>query len=218
MVLDIIVAIIVLTAMVLGFRKGFAHTFLHTIDWILALVAAVIWSSKLGELIMEKTDFYTTLYNKVEAKFTESFSNATAGFDSLPRIFGDAIDNATSKMAAEMAQTMTDRIFSIICFVLMVLLVKLVIWLIIAVIAKKDEDDDSLIGFTDGLAGMLVGFLKGMIITFVVLALMMPVLNMFSPEKIEFVMKSMENSYFAGDLYENNFLLLIVRDFMHIGG
>lgn len=215
MVLDVIIGIIVVAIMGYSFRRGFVYSFLRTIDWILAVVAAFIWSSKLGEFIMEKTDIYTNMLTKTQEKFKDSMAEATSEMNSLPTIFGDIVSDATNKVASDMAVVVTDRIFGIMCFAIIVIGVKLVIFALITLLSK--ENNDGFLGFTDGIAGMAVGFVKAMIVVFLLLALMLPAVNMLSPEHTDAVMKSLDNSYFAGDLYDNNFLLLIVRDFFHIG-
>ena len=106
--------------------------------------------------------------------------------------------------------------FAILCFALVVIAVKIVIFIIIHLLSKRNNQN-GVVGFADGLAGMVTGFAKGMIVVFVLFALMVPVMNMFFPEHIEAAMKALETSRFAGDLYNNNLLLLIVRDFMHFG-
>jgi len=71
MILDIMIGIIVIVTMVLGFRKGFVYTFIHTIDWILAIVIAFIWSPKLKEILVANTDIYDTFLDNVEGSLDE---------------------------------------------------------------------------------------------------------------------------------------------------
>ncbi len=215
MVIDVIIGIIVIGTMAWSFHKGFVHTFLRTIDWVLAIVAAFLWSSKLGDFLMEKTDIYSNMLERTQEKFQGSMESATSGVNSLPSIFGDFINNTTQKIATDMAIVVTDRIYGILCFALIVIGVKLVIFALITLLSK--ENNEGFLGFTDGIAGMIIGFVKGMILVFLLLALMLPAVNMLSPEHTDAVMKSLDNSYYAGELYDNNFLLLIVRDFFHLG-
>ncbi len=216
MVMDVIVGLIVVGFMAWGIKKGFVYTFLTTIDWILALVAAFLWSSKVAEFLAEKTPIYEKIYEKLLAKFTESAANATTCIDSLPTILGDALVGARDKMTAGLAEVMAERVFAILCFALVVIAVKIAIFIIIHLLSKRNNQS-GVVGFADGLAGMVTGFAKGMIVVFMLFALMVPVMNMFFPEHIEAAMKALETSRFAGDLYNNNLLLLIVRDFMHFG-
>ena len=152
----------------------------------------------------------------MQQEITESAANATTCIDSLPTILGDALAGARDKMTAGLAEVMADRVFAILCFALVVIAVKIVIFIIIHLLSKRNNQN-GVVGFADGLAGMVTGFAKGMIVVFVLFALMVPVMNMFFPEHIEAAMKALETSRFAGDLYNNNLLLLIVRDFMHFG-
>ena len=42
MVLDIIIAAILVLPMAMGLRRGFVYTFIHTLGWIGALIAAPV--------------------------------------------------------------------------------------------------------------------------------------------------------------------------------
>lgn len=48
---------------------------------------------------------------------------------------------------------------------------------------------------------------------FLLFALLVPVLGLIWPELSESIVKSMDDSYIAGFLYNNNVLLILVRDF-----
>ena len=216
MVFDIIVGLIVVLFMAWGIHKGFVYTFLTTVDWILALVAAFLWSSKVAEFLSTKTPLYEKIYEKFLTKFTESAAGATETIEALPSILGDAAANLRDKMTAQLAEIMADRVFAILCFAIVVIAVKVVICIIICLLSKE-KNESGLIGLADGAAGMVMGFAKGMIVVFMLMALMIPVMSMFFPDHIEAAMKALESSRFAGDLYNNNLLLLIVRDFIHFG-
>ena len=58
MIMDILVGLILVGAMVHGLRKGFVHTFIHTIGWVLALVLAYIATPYVKRLIMGETTVY----------------------------------------------------------------------------------------------------------------------------------------------------------------
>ena len=59
---------------------------------------------------------------------------------------------------------------------------------------------------------MCIGFARGVLLIFILLAFLIPVMGMASPESAEAMRDSLDNSTFAGMLYDNNLLLLIVQD------
>lgn len=212
MYLDIAVGVIIILTMVFGFRKGFVFTFIHTVDWILAIVAAFIWSPKLETYLLEKTKIYEWLFTKIDGKFSESLGNATISYNSLPKVLEESLSSLTTTISENLAEKLSDFLFSIVCFILIVLAVKLVLWLILGMLSKKHND-----GFTgaiDGLLGLVAGFVKGFIIVSVLLAIMLPLINLLSPEHIESVTEMLSESTIAGEIYDNNIILMIIRDFI----
>ena len=54
--------------------------------------------------------------------------------------------------------------------------------------------------------------LLGLIVVFLLLALLFPVASLIAPEHAHEIMSWFEGSFFAQDLYDNNLLLLIFSD------
>ena len=50
---------------------------------------------------------------------------------------------------------------------------------------------------------------------FVFLALLLPIVGLFMPENCQTVLEWLDNSIIAGDLYDNNILLILFRDFLN---
>ena len=61
MIMDVLVGLILVGAMVHGLRKGFIHTFIHTIGWVLALVMAYIATPFVKRLLMGETTLYDSM-------------------------------------------------------------------------------------------------------------------------------------------------------------
>ena len=68
------------------------------------------------------------------------------------------------------------------------------------------------VGFMDWLLGCVLGVLSGMFYVFVFLAVIVPVTSLFMPEMSETLMTSFAESKIAGNLYDNNILLILFRD------
>jgi len=115
MILDIAIWSIIILAMVFGFRKGFVYTFIHTIDWILALAAAFIWTPQLKSYLAENTDFYTWLSENIHTKFSETLENADISYNSLPEMIADPLVSASEDLSVSLADSITGFLFSVIC-------------------------------------------------------------------------------------------------------
>lgn len=212
MFLDIAVGAIVIVSMVFGFRRGFVYTFIHTVDWLLAAVAAFIWSPNLSEYLQENTDLFSWLYGKISDKFAESLGNATISFNVLPKVLADSLNSVASDLSGSLALRLSNALFMVFSFILIVLAVKLVLWLVLGLLSKKHNG--GFVGFVDGACGLAAGFVRGMFIVFVLLAVMLPLVSLLSPENIEKASDMLDSAIIAGDLYDNNLLLVIVRDCM----
>ena len=85
------------------------------------------------------------------------------------------------------------------------------IWLIahIFMVPASRRRRKSVIGAADRLAGAAAGAVKGIIVVFILLALLVPVVNLSDPETSAAIMSQLASSQFAGIMYDNNLLLLV---------
>jgi len=212
MVLDIIIGIIVVFAMVQGFRNGFVYTFIHMVGWLLAVVLGFVWSPYVRQFLLDKTDFYDSVHKSITVKLSESMGASDSTFDSLPTIISNGLHSFTANVVNSMATSLADTFFTIMSFIVVVIAIKLILWVLMRLLSKRNRE-----GFTsvfDGILGLLSGFVKGMILIFILLAIMVPILGLASADFSESILKALDNSYIAKDLYDNNLILLIVRDFV----
>ena len=210
MIFDIIVITILVTAMVFGFRSGFIYTFIHTTSWFLAVLISFIWSPQARDFITLHTGIYDSLYNVVLGKFSESFTAADETLAQLPEIIAKVIRSTETNFISTLADTMTSLSVTVISFLLVLLTVKIMLWVITELLSKKKNK-----GFTgalDGILGLAFGIVRGFLIVFLALSLLVPVRSFVSPETASLISDSLDSSAFAKDLYDNNLLMLVIRD------
>lgn len=212
MVLDIIVIVIVLSTMVQGYRHGFLQTFIHTVGWIIALAVSYTWSPKVKTFILDKTNFYQFVYDNIFDKVNTTMSPQEIQ-STLPTIIQEFVTKLTGSFSDSLATGLSDLLFTIISFLVVVMAIQLVLHLIFSLLGKGHND--GLPGFFDGFTGLLFGFIKGVLLVFFLLALMFPIASLAAPNVMTFLMHNLESSRLAGDLYNNNLILLVVRDFMY---
>jgi uncharacterized membrane protein required for colicin V production len=215
MIMDILVGLILIGAMVHGLRKGFIHTFIHTIGWVLALVLAYIATPFVKSLLMGQTTIYASMRQDFARRFSSSLPSTQSSFDSLPANIGDAIGDKvtqlTDSLVQQTATAFAGLAFTLLVFVGLVILVKIILWLVLRLLSK--DYNDGFRNFFDGLFGLIFGLLKGLLIAFVFLAALLPVVNLLSPDYTTFVISSLDSSLFAKDLYDNNFIVLLLQSF-----
>lgn len=210
MIFDIIISAVVVMSMVIGFRSGIIHTFFNTLGWVISLPAAFVLSPRLGIFLEQNTDIYLSLQQSLTERFTENAAQRTAALASLPQIISDAANRAAVDLASSFAESLASALFSILCFVAVIVGVKALIWFFTTMFSKKHTDGFT--GLMDGGLGMCIGFVRGILLAFILLAFLIPVMGMTSPESAETMRTSLDNSSFAGMLYDNNLLLLIIQD------
>lgn len=215
MIMDILVGLILVGSMVHGLRKGFIYTFIHAIGWVLALVLAYIATPYVKRLIMGETTLYDSMKEDFTQRFSDSLPATQSSYDSLPANIGDAIGDKitqlTDSVVQQTATSFTELAFTILVFIGLVILIKIILWLVLRLLSK--DYNGGFMNFFDGLFGLIFGLLKGLLIAFIFLAALLPVVNLVSPDYTNFVMASLDNSLFAKDLYDNNFIVLLLQSF-----
>ncbi len=215
MIMDILVGLILVGAMVHGLRKGFIHTFIHTIGWVLALVMAYIATPFVKRLLMGETTLYDSMKDDFAQRFSESLPATQSSFDSLPANIGDTIGGTitqlTDNIVQQAATAFAGLAFTVMVFVGLVIVIKIILWLVLRLLSK--DYNDGFMNFFDGLFGLVFGLLKGLLMAFIFLAALLPVLNIISPDYTTFVIGSLDQSLFAKDLYDNNFIVLLLHSF-----
>jgi len=208
LIFDIAVLIILLLTMIFGFRRGFVYSFAHTLSLIGTLIAAFFGARFMQDFLEERTMIDDDLYNSLFERFSTSLDSALSPLDTLPLILGHKVDAAAADTAALAAEKLTGFLMLVLSFIILFIAIKLVCYVIILFFSRKNSD--GFIGAVDGLLGMLAGFIKGILIVFILLALLVPALNLMSPASAEIFLTSLDDSYIAKTLYDANFLLLIL--------
>lgn len=212
MILDIAIIIVLAAAMVQGFRNGFIYTFLNMTGWLLSLVLGFVWSPHVRNFLIEKTDYYESIQQNLSTKFSSAMNTTDLFVEGFPKLLQKAVDKMAGAAANSFADVMTDFVFTILSFLAVVLLIKLILWIFIGIFSKKHSG--GLTAFLDGTAGLCAGLVKGLLLVFVLLALMVPFMTLSSPHTAETIQGWLASSRFACDLYDNNLIILIIRDFI----
>ena len=206
MIIDLILITIVVICLVLGFRKGFLYTIVHSLGWLIALAGAFFLSEPVSGLIKEHTGIYDRIYRLMLSNFTGPADTASNYYESLPDVIGNKANEVTGNITESLATTFADAILAILSFVLIFLVIKFILWLLLRGFSKRHRD--GLSGCLDGMFGLVAGAVKGAILVLLFLALLMPFINFVSPESADAVMKTLSESYIAGFLYDHNVILL----------
>ena len=215
MVMDIIVGIIFVGAVILSMRKGFALTVINFIRVIASIVLGVLFCDDVKAWILEKTGLGLWVEEKLQEQMADRLAAAwseTELFEMLPEMLQKETMALTTSLAGEGAASLSGTFLSILSFFLIVLAVGIVCSLLNHIFSK--QYNGGFFGFLDWVLGAVMGALSGLFYVFVFLAIIAPATALLMPDLSETLMESLAESRIAGSLYDNNFLLLIFRDFV----
>lgn len=215
LIMDAAFTALIVATMVLGYRMGFIRSFIHLFGWVLALVGAFFWARPVQIFTESNLGLHKVIYDVLFARFSESLSFSEAMSEELPDIISRTVTNISSNIAETSAERFTGLIISIISFLFVIMAIKLVLYLIARVFSKKGKNDKSLPSVADGIFGCFFSMVKAIILSFVILAVLVPIVSLSSPEAGKTISDAIQASHFTCELYDNNLILIIVRDFVH---
>ena len=205
--MDIAIAAIILLSAVFGFISGFVKTFLHTVGWILSIVLGFIWYPQLKTFLIDHTNYYESMRDTVGGRLDAAAGSAiTDTFENIPEILERAFIAASETLTTSLADTITNLFFSIVSLIAIVALIKLLFWILIQLFSKTKNDGFT--GFVDGVMGFAFGFVKGLLLVLILMALMVPISNFADTT---FFTDAIAQSQAGKILYNANPILLFVR-------
>ena len=207
MILDIIIVAIIVLSALLGFKKGFAATVIHTAGWLVALIVAFIGTPKVTPFLKENLGFYDWLQEGFAYRF-DSATGIEASQESLPGGLGSAVTDLAGGAAKTLTTAFADLVFSVVVFLVIFIIVKIILWILLHLVSKHYNERASI---PDGIIGLIFGILRGFVLVFIFLAVLMPAMNVMAPDFTSGVMASIDNSFITKTLYDNNILLMLIQ-------
>ena len=206
MILDIITLIILVLCAVRGAGKGFIYTFLHTLGWIGALVAAFFFTRPLSSLL--SGSFIGDLVREaLMGKFEGSRFAVENAIEGLPDVIRGGILAGTEEASEFMAGLFATLVISIISFALIFFAVLFILRIFIKPASKRHGG--GLLNTSDRVLGLVAGLIKGVLIIFIMTAMLLLLINITWTGLSEILVDMLRNSVVTETFYNNNFLLLV---------
>ena len=128
----------------------------------------------------------------------------------ISRSIGNLFDDAADRAADAAAERLTEIAMGVIAFALIILAVCIVM-AILRGIVRHLRDTSIVIGFADRVLGIVLGSVRGLMLAWIAVALLIPVTTLVSPDKVTPMMDALQHTSFAKIIYDVNPLLLIVK-------
>lgn len=211
MSMDIVLGLIFIFTLFLAMRRGFAITIANFFKGFVTLGIGWAFKDELGTYLMEKTALGPYALSKVHSQMTMELKNSLL-YRALPSILKTTTEDGSTFFVEDGAETVARLLISVLAFIIIVVGLRLVLSLFIMAFSKKKNKGFP--GFVDWVLGSVLGIILGALSVLLFLAALPVVVALFMPEKAEAIMGTFEGSYFAEDLYDNNLLLILFRDFV----
>ena len=211
MVMDIAVFAIFVISIFLSMRRGLALMVSGLMKGIVAATVAWIFCDNLADALLRVTPIHDFVVGRISEQLSVRWENS-AIYGDLPTLFTQAGNNFSETIITEGATKLAWLFLTIIGFLLIFVGIRFVGYLIQKNFSHKERE--GFIGFSDKMLGLVLGIIVGIFNVLLVLALLLPICGFVAPGLSEQLPTWFEGSYFAKDIYDNNLLLILIRDFI----
>lgn len=208
-IMDILAAVILLFSLIQGARTGFAKTLVSFMQWFVCILAGFFLCASVKEYIIKQTSLDDAINSYILDQISTTIEES-APYKAMPDLFSQWINSESSDFVYGTSASLTDVILTVLSFIAVILVIKIICGFFALIFSK--EYHDGLIGFLDGFVGFLFGAIRGVLLIFIVFALLVPVLSLLPPTASEFIKTAMDQSYVASFIYDDNLLLILIRD------
>lgn len=219
---DIIILAIMAICIFIGYQKGLLGVAVNILGFFIALIIALVLYTPISNFIINNTEIKPTLQNAIsdtvasyiikedESKQTEETE------DNSSKIMSDYINEFVEEQRQNIENTERE-IINNVSGTVAINIIRVAVGIIVFIIAKiallfvKVLADIitkiPVIGDIDKVGGVVYGTLQGLIIVFIVLA----IISLFAPVAADSaIIEAINNSYIGKILYNNNIILKII--------
>lgn len=236
--LDGAVGLILLVAVIRGAAKGIGDTFFRIIGLAAGLGLSFMYSGDVAQYLASSPlqhKLHSQLFlivrdhllggseeplhtpDQTSTDIINSFVGnyqADPYTEAMPKTLGSVVNDLADKTANAAATRLTDICLSILS-VLVIILAVWILMTLIRLIYKVARDSSVLIRFSDRILGMAFGVVRGLILSFLAAAALIPATALFAPDKVPEMLAALDQTYVAGTLYDINPVMLIVQHFIN---
>jgi uncharacterized membrane protein required for colicin V production len=223
--IDGCICIIIFAAALWGAVKGIGDTIIRIASIAAGIGLGVFYSDKISAFLM-KTKMSRSLYEHIFVLLRGEEASPGSGnaaldtlnstgdpesyMDSLSKSIGSMFDSAADRAADAAAQKLTAVAVSVIGFALILLTVA-VLTAVIRFLIKHFRNTSTVLGLTDRLLGFVLGGVRGLLLAWIIAALLIPVTALLSPENVPVTIDALNMTTIGKVLYDVNPLLLAVK-------
>lgn len=200
--IDLIVVGIILLFTFIGYKRGLVKIAFSLCTFIIALIVTLVLYKPVSGLVISNTEFDEKIENAIiDNILPEGISaNEEIDLNLKDNLYNSLLKEGTNTIQG-VAETFSTKIIETICFLLLFTVAKIALRFVTFfadLVAKLP-----ILNQFNHLGGVIFGFLQGVLIVLVLLALV----SLFAPMVDESIINNINDSFIASKIYSNNILL-----------
>ena len=226
--IDGAVGLIVLVAVLRGAVKGIGDTIIKLLCIVGGVGLGIYFKDKLKDFLLT-TKLERTMHVRIfelirgdemladpsaeegaGSYFGSILSPGGTGEGIISKSLGGIFSDAADKAAETAAERLTEIAMGVIAFALIILAVSLVMFLL-RMILKSLRDSSVVIGFADRVLGMVLGLVRGIMLAWIAVALLIPVTTLVAPQHVPAMMEALQLTTAAKVLYDVNPFFYVIK-------
>ena len=204
---DIAICVVVFLSAVCYAHIGFVRTVISTLQWVLCIALGLLFTDDIEDFIYN-TGIGAHMEKSIAASLAAKAEESEA-MSSVPGIFSKWAGSAADYAAKETAENITGLILMVFSFLAIIFAVKIVLFVLTHILSK--EYNDGPVAFIDSAGGLILGVVLGVFYVLVALAVLVLVMHWLPDTAADTVREYLDNSYFSGIIYDNNPLLMLIK-------
>ncbi len=211
MIMDLLILAIFVISIFISMRRGLVLMLTGLAKGVLSAVIAWLFCDDMAEYLLKIQPIHDFAVGKISQGLSVRWESS-AIYEALPALFTSEGGSFADTLITEGATKLAWLFLTIISFLLIFLALHLLAALLQKLFSHKNRG--GFVGFSDRLLGLILGIVIGFFNILLFLALLLPVCGLFFPSMSQQLPVWFSGSVFAKDLYDNNLLLILLRDFI----
>ena len=204
-IIDIVIIAVILFCLYRGYKQGLIGLAFSIVSFIAALIIAFILFVPVSSFVIDKTEFEKKKKNAIVSNFNTEETTESGESNFITTYINEQVDEAKGKTLDVVATEISELCIKGIVFIGLFIVARIALIFVKAIanlIAKLP-----ILNQFNKLGGIVFGLLKGFIITYGVLAILLLVSPMFNDATF---FKELNNSFIGGMMYNNNIIVKMI--------
>ena len=204
-IIDIVIIAVILFCLYRGYKQGLIGLAFSIVSFIAALIIAFILFVPVSSFVIDKTEFDNNIKNAIVSNFNTEETTESGESNFITTYINEQVDEAKGKTLDVVATEISELCIKGIVFIGLFIVARIALIFVKAIanlIAKLP-----ILNQFNKLGGIVFGLLKGFIITYGVLAILLLVSPMFNDATF---FKELNNSFIGGMMYNNNMIVKMI--------